>query len=122
MSGISSLGYLGLGVKDLAAWETFATQILGLQSAGVREDGTLQLRMDEYAYRFSLHRDDADDLAYMGWEVADAAAYAKSPSGCAARASRWRAGLPIWLRRAELPSWYGSPIRMASRAKRSTDR
>jgi biphenyl-2,3-diol 1,2-dioxygenase len=74
MSGISSLGYLGLGVKDVAGWEKFATQILGLQSAGIREDGTLRLRMDEYAYRFSLHRDDADDLAYIGWEVADAAA------------------------------------------------
>jgi 2,3-dihydroxybiphenyl 1,2-dioxygenase len=30
--------------------------------------------MDEYAYRFALHRDDADDVAYIGWEVADAAA------------------------------------------------
>jgi hypothetical protein len=27
MSGISSLGYLGLGVKDVAGWEKFATQI-----------------------------------------------------------------------------------------------
>lgn len=74
MSAISSLGYLGLGVKDLAAWEKFATQILGLQSAGATEDGTLRLRMDEYAYRFALHQDDADDLSYIGWEVADAAA------------------------------------------------
>jgi len=74
MSGISSLGYLGLGVKDVPGWEQFATQILGLQSTGIREDGTLRLRMDEYAYRFSLHHDDADDLAYIGWEVADAAA------------------------------------------------
>jgi len=74
MSGISRLGYLGLGVKDLAAWEKFATQILGLQSAGTTEDGTLRLRMDEYAYRFALHRDDADDVSYIGWEVADAAA------------------------------------------------
>ena len=74
MSGISSLGYLGLGVKDLGEWEKFATTILGLQSAGTTEDGTLRLRMDEYAYRFALHRDDADDVAYIGWEVADAAA------------------------------------------------
>ncbi len=74
MSGISSLGYLGLGVKDLGAWERFATQIVGLQSASAASDGALRLRMDEYAYRFSLHRDDADDLAYAGWEVADSAA------------------------------------------------
>jgi biphenyl-2,3-diol 1,2-dioxygenase len=74
MSEISSLGYLGLGVKDLDAWEKFGTQILGLQSAGIGDDGLLRLRMDEYAYRFALHKDDADDLAYIGWEVADSAA------------------------------------------------
>jgi hypothetical protein len=27
MSGVTSLGYLGLGVKNLDAWEKFATQI-----------------------------------------------------------------------------------------------
>jgi len=73
MSGVTSLGYLGLGVKNPDAWEKFATEILGLQSSGVADDGRLLLRMDEYAYRFALHRDDADDLAYAGWEVADAA-------------------------------------------------
>ena len=73
MSGVTSLGYLGLAVKNLDAWEKFATQILGLQSSGVSDDGRLLLRMDEYAYRFALHPDDADDIAYAGWEVADAA-------------------------------------------------
>ncbi len=73
MSGVTSLGYLGLGVKNPDAWEQFATQILGLQSAGKTDDGRLLLRMDENAYRFALHRDDSDDIAYAGWEVADAA-------------------------------------------------
>jgi len=73
MGGVTSLGYLGLGVKNPEAWEKFATQILGLQSSGVADDGRLLLRMDENAYRFALHRDDADDIAYAGWEVADAA-------------------------------------------------
>jgi 2,3-dihydroxybiphenyl 1,2-dioxygenase len=73
MSGITSLGYLGLGVKNVDAWEKFATQILGLQSSGIADDGRLLLRMDENVYRFALHQDDADDLAYAGWEVADAA-------------------------------------------------
>ncbi len=73
MGGIRSLGYVGLGVKDLAAWQSFATQVLGLESAGTNEDGAVRLRMDEYAYRFALHPNDTDDLAYAGWEVADAA-------------------------------------------------
>lgn len=73
MSAIRSLGYLGLGVKDLEGWESFATEVIGLQSAGRTEDGRLLLRMDEYAYRIALHRDTADDLAYAGWEVPNAA-------------------------------------------------
>jgi biphenyl-2,3-diol 1,2-dioxygenase len=72
MSVIKSLGYLGLGVKDLDAWESFSTQVIGLQSGGRTKDGRLLLRMDEYGYRLALHSDDADDLAYAGWEVADA--------------------------------------------------
>ncbi|MGH8597319.1 MAG: hypothetical protein ACREXT_11740, partial [Gammaproteobacteria bacterium] len=31
MNGIAALGCLGLGVADLAAWEDFAKQILGLR-------------------------------------------------------------------------------------------
>jgi len=54
-------------VKNLERWETFATPLLGLQSAGRTDDGRLLLRMDENAYRFALHHDDADDIAYAGW-------------------------------------------------------
>src|ERR1700730_13389081 len=72
MSGVTSLSYLGLGVKNPDAWEQFATQILGLQSAGKTDDGRLLLRMDENAYRFALHRDDSDDIASAGWRVGDA--------------------------------------------------
>ena len=70
MSAIESLGYLGLGVKDPASWENFATEILGLQS--VTTGGRRILRMDEYAFRFALEEDASDDIAYAGWEVADA--------------------------------------------------
>ena len=74
MASISQLGYLGLGVTDLPAWERFATGVLGL-AVGVRgSDETLYLRMDEYSYRLALHPDHSDDLLYVGWEVADAQA------------------------------------------------
>jgi biphenyl-2,3-diol 1,2-dioxygenase len=74
MGTVTGLGYLGLGVKDLDAWESFATEILGLQSGGRTDDGRLLLRMDEYSYRLALHRDESDDIVYAGWEVANAAA------------------------------------------------
>jgi 2,3-dihydroxybiphenyl 1,2-dioxygenase len=70
MSAIESLGYVGLGVKDPAEWEKFATDILGLQSAA--SNGHRVLRMDDYAFRFALEQDASDDIAYAGWEVADA--------------------------------------------------
>jgi 2,3-dihydroxybiphenyl 1,2-dioxygenase len=66
---VRQLGYLGLAASDLAAWESFARDILGLQVA--RENGVLYLRMDEHQYRFAVQSGAEDDLAYVGWEVAD---------------------------------------------------
>src|SRR4029453_14567007 len=71
MSSVTQLGYLGIGVSDLAAWERFATQTLGLQNNGHDADGTLFLKMDEYHHRFALHTNGSDDVMYVGWEVAD---------------------------------------------------
>lgn len=72
MTGLSieALGYLGLEVSDGARWQHFAGNILGLQPVG-REDGSIDLRMDNYASRIRLHEGPSDDLAYIGWEVAD---------------------------------------------------
>jgi 2,3-dihydroxybiphenyl 1,2-dioxygenase len=71
MASVTQLGYLGIGVSDLAAWERFATQILGLQVSERDSDGALFLRMDEYHHRFTLHPNGNDDVAYIGWEVED---------------------------------------------------
>lgn len=71
MASVTQLGYLGVGVSDIAAWETFATQVLGLQLGERDADGTLFLRMDEYHHRFALHPQGDDDVRYIGWEVAD---------------------------------------------------
>ena len=48
MVNVTQLGYLGIGVSDVAAWEQFATHILGLQNNGRDDDGSLFLKMDEY--------------------------------------------------------------------------
>lgn len=66
MAEISSLGYLGFGVRDLVRWETLMVDVLGLQ-AGEREAGRLALRMDDRAQRIILEESDEDDLAYAGW-------------------------------------------------------
>jgi biphenyl-2,3-diol 1,2-dioxygenase len=71
MASVTQLGYLGLSVSNLGAWEVFATEVLGLQVAGKTADGSLLLRMDEYHHRFIVSEGGADDLAFAGWEVPD---------------------------------------------------
>jgi len=68
------LGYLGFQVRDLAAWERFATEVLGLMLVDPRPDGAFGLRMDEYARRFFVEPGPLDDVFVMGWEAPDARA------------------------------------------------
>jgi len=65
----SQLGYLGLGVSDLSAWNNFSQNILGLEVRPKEKDGSLMLRMDEYHHRFILTEDACDDLTIIGWEM-----------------------------------------------------
>ena len=40
MTGVTQLGYLGIGVRDVDEWERFATGVLGLQANGRGSDGS----------------------------------------------------------------------------------
>lgn len=71
MASITQLGYLGLNVSNLAEWERFATEVLGLQVVDKAADGSFFMRMDENHHRFVVQHGDADDIAFIGWEVAD---------------------------------------------------
>jgi 2,3-dihydroxybiphenyl 1,2-dioxygenase len=68
-TGIAQLGYLGFEVSDPAAWEAFATTVLGVGVAGRRDDGALSLRLDGHAHRIFVERGPADDLAFVGWQL-----------------------------------------------------
>ena len=74
MSTVARLGYLGFEVSDLGAWRRFATELFGLAVGALRPDGALPLRMDDHNQRILLHEGATDDVAYVGWEVADRAA------------------------------------------------
>ena len=73
MLSVAQLGYLQFEVKDLAAWESFGTRVLGLGIASRRGDGGFALRMDGHAARIFITPGPADDLACLGWEAPDAA-------------------------------------------------
>jgi hypothetical protein len=54
-AAVTQFGYIVIGVSDIKAWEEYATDVLGLEINGREEDGSLRLRMDQYAYRIVVH-------------------------------------------------------------------
>jgi biphenyl-2,3-diol 1,2-dioxygenase len=70
--GVSALGYIGLEVADLEAWRSYATSFLGLMDAS-QSNAELRFRADVRAWRISVSHGKADDLAFAGFEVRDAA-------------------------------------------------
>jgi 2,3-dihydroxybiphenyl 1,2-dioxygenase len=68
------LGYLGFEVRELAAWEAFAVDVLGLEIAARDPSGVLALRCDDWAQRFVVSPGPGDDVAFFGWEVDDESA------------------------------------------------
>lgn len=70
---VKNLGYLGFCVKDVQAWRTCLAGKLGLMEASY-VDGNALFRMDSRAWRIAVHHGEDDDLAYTGYEVANAEA------------------------------------------------
>jgi len=72
-----SLGYIGVRSRKLDDWQNFATGLLGMQLADAA-GGVRAFRMDDRRQRLlvtDVADTEADDaLAFLGWEVADAAA------------------------------------------------
>ena len=73
---LDSLGYFGIRARNLDDWSAFGEKFLGLQLID-RSRKTLTFRMDDRRQRIVVHEDDVNEAgrpAFMGWEVADAAA------------------------------------------------
>lgn len=69
MIEISNLGYIVIEASDLAAWATFATDIVG----AVVDQGTagqIGLRIDEHPWRVQIVSGERDDMLAAGWELA----------------------------------------------------
>ncbi|WP_421956396.1 VOC family protein [Polaromonas sp.] len=62
----SNLGYVVLGVNDLARWEAFAVDAIGMQTS-YSSAGLLALRMDAQTRRLLLEQGPDDDLRAAGW-------------------------------------------------------
>lgn len=71
MSEITELGYIGLTIREPDAWRSFASSLVGCEWVDEGETGLRHLRLDDWHHRISLHDGDRDDLAYIGWRVAN---------------------------------------------------
>jgi 3,4-dihydroxy-9,10-secoandrosta-1,3,5(10)-triene-9,17-dione 4,5-dioxygenase len=68
MTAVSSLGYVVVSSGDLAAWQSFATDLLGLQVSEA-DDDRLVLRCDRAWSRVQVERGTAEGITVLGWEV-----------------------------------------------------
>lgn len=71
MARVKALGYIGIGVSDMPAWEKFAAEVLGLAMAGTGPDGAVLFTMDDRDMRIVAYPSGEDDIVYAGWEVDD---------------------------------------------------
>lgn len=70
---VTELGYLGVGVKSMAAWQDFACAVMGLEWSDGEESDRAYLRMDYWHHRIVLHQvsdSEDEDLLYAGFRVA----------------------------------------------------
>ncbi|MDO5681379.1 MAG: VOC family protein [Propionibacteriaceae bacterium] len=68
---VISLGYLRLGATDLDAWAEFAENLIGAMVAEA-DDERMLLRIDHYAYRLDIRKNETGGVLAAGWEVRSA--------------------------------------------------
>jgi 2,3-dihydroxybiphenyl 1,2-dioxygenase len=86
---IRGLGYVGINSLNYRAWQSWGPEVIGFgigdpmpavasleTPLGLRDDGTVYLRMDDRRWRLAVHPGDQEgQLAYIGWELADRIAF-----------------------------------------------
>ncbi|MEM7002816.1 MAG: VOC family protein [Pseudomonadota bacterium] len=75
---IKSLSYVGFTTPDVDAWRTFAPDLLGLEVVSAADNDSVQLRVDEAAWRISVQPGPTNQIAFMGWDVGSADLLASS--------------------------------------------
>lgn len=71
MTAKLELAYLGFEVSNIPAWDNLLTEVIGLLGNGTNSDGSYSYRMDGFSQRIFLTKGPADDIAVVGFSVAD---------------------------------------------------
>jgi len=72
---VTELGYIGLGVSDIAEWKNFTSEIVGLEIVPGNSDKEFTARADYWFQRIFVNENGTDDLDFVGWRVADENAF-----------------------------------------------
>jgi 2,3-dihydroxybiphenyl 1,2-dioxygenase len=94
---VHSLGYIGLGVRDLGAWEQYVNDILGFEWGPALDDGARLVRMDARRQRLIVAATGEDDITFAGWEVRDAAALLELERHLSGLGVKTTRGTPGWV-------------------------
>jgi len=94
MVQVTELGYMGVGVKDLDAWKTFAGDIIGMELADEGERDRCYLRLDYWHHRMVLHTNGSDDLEYLGFRVAGPDEFGEMQRQLSEAGVKYRVGSP----------------------------
>src|ERR1700722_17751785 len=65
---VTELGYVGFGIKDAEAWKFLTSEIFGMEWAPSGDD--INLRLDYWHRRVTMHPGRDEDLLYAGFRVA----------------------------------------------------
>jgi 2,3-dihydroxybiphenyl 1,2-dioxygenase len=71
---IHSLGYVGFGADDPAAWAEFFESAIGIGVGDRLDDGSVLMAMDDHDLRIAAHPGENGKLLYVGWLVRQRAA------------------------------------------------
>jgi 2,3-dihydroxybiphenyl 1,2-dioxygenase len=89
---IRALGYIGYYSPNAAEWASWGPEILGFSTAppvtetpfhkvsalthgAAKVEGATYLRMDDRMWRIAIYPGERDELAFVGWELADRIAF-----------------------------------------------
>ena len=68
MIRVQSLAYVIVESTHLPAWESYASQVLGMQ-VDASQSGVLNIKMDDNDYRFQVHQGESNRYLASGWEL-----------------------------------------------------
>lgn len=75
MAKVEELAYVGVNTSNVDAWSDYAVTVLGHEITPDSDAQNMYLRMDDHHHRLIVHpsNDEPDDVAYVGWQVRNAA-------------------------------------------------